>query len=82
MEKDKVEIIPDELWLSNHPNICTYTMTVDLSDKSDTSVMPFVIVNFSPSEYLHLPKDQVVTFVEKDWRRRGIQNKFHGRTRK
>ena len=66
VEKDKVEIIPDKLWLSNHPNICTYFMTADLSDRNDTSVMPFVIMNFSPSEYLHLPKDQVVTFAEKD----------------
>ena len=41
-------------------------MTADLSDRSDTSVTPFIIVNFSPSEYLHLPKDQVVAFAEKD----------------
>ena len=65
-EQDKVKIIPNELWLSNHTNICTYTITADLSNKSDTSVTPCIIVNFSPSEYLHLPKDQVVTFAEKD----------------
>ena len=65
MEKDKVEIIPNELWLSNHPNICIYTMTADLSNKGSTLVMPFVIVNFSPTKYLHLPKDQVVVFAEK-----------------
>ena len=41
-------------------------MTADLKDKSSTSVTPFIIVNFSPSEYLHLPKDQVVALVEKD----------------
>ena len=66
IEKDLVEILPDKPWLSNHPNICTYTMTADLKDKSSTSVTPFIIVNFSPSEYLHLPKDQVVALVEKD----------------
>ena len=29
----KVEIIPDELWLSANPNICTYPMLADLKDK-------------------------------------------------
>ena len=24
-------------------------------------------MNFSPSEYLHLPKDQVIAFAEKDY---------------
>ena len=41
-------------------------MRADLGDRSDMSVMPFVIVNFSPTEHLHLPKDQVVAFAEKD----------------
>ena len=50
----------------NHPNICTYTMTADLGDRGNMSVMPFTIVNFSPTAYLHLPKDQVVAFAEKD----------------
>ena len=41
-------------------------MRADLGDRSDMSVMPFVIVKFSPTEHLHLPKDQVVAFAEKD----------------
>ena len=41
-------------------------MTADLGDRSDTSVTSFIIVNFSPTEYLHLPKDQVIVFTEID----------------
>ena len=62
----KVEIIPDELWLSANPNICTYPMLADLKDKKPDTVTPFVIVNFSHHEYLHLPKDHIVAFAEKD----------------
>ena len=29
-EEIKVEVIPDELWLSTNPNICTYPMIADL----------------------------------------------------
>ena len=31
-EEVKVEIIPDELWLSTNPNICTYPIIADLKD--------------------------------------------------
>ena len=65
-EEVKVEIIPDELWLSANPNICTYLMIADLKDRKPDTVTPFVIVNFSHHEYLHLPKDHVVAFTEKD----------------
>ena len=65
-EEIKVEIIPDELWLSANPNICTYPMLADLKDKKPDTVTPFVIVNFSHHKYLHLPKDHIVAFAEKD----------------
>ena len=65
-EEVKVEIIPDKLWLSANPNICTYPMLADLKDRKPDTVTPFVIVNFSHHEYLHLPKDHVVAFAEKD----------------
>ena len=65
-EEIKVEIIPDELWLSANPNICTYPMLADLKDKKPDTVTPFVIVNFNHHKYLHLPKDHVVAFAEKD----------------
>ena len=65
-EKIKVEVTPDQLWLSTNPNICTYPMIADLKEREPNVVTPFVIVNFSHHEHLHLPKDHVVAFTEKD----------------
>ena len=65
-EDIKVKVIPDQLWLSANPNICTYPMIADLKDREPNTVTPFVIVNFSHHEHLHLPKDHVVAFAEKD----------------
>ena len=41
-------------------------MIADLRDRQPDAVTPFVIVNFSHHEHLHLPKDHVVAFAEKD----------------
>ena len=41
-------------------------MIADLKDREPNTVTPFVIVNFSHHEHLHLPKDHIVAFVEKD----------------
>ena len=49
-----------------HPNICTYPMIADLKDRESNATTPFAIVNFSHHEHLHLPKDHVVAFAEKD----------------
>ena len=65
-EKIKVEVTPDQLWLSANPNICTYPMIADLKEREPNTVTPFVIVNFSQHEHLHLPRDHVVAFAEKD----------------
>ena len=65
-EKIKVEVTPDQLWLSANPNICTYPMIADLKEREPNTVTPFVIVKFSQHEHLHLPKDHVVAFAEKD----------------
>ena len=65
-EKIKVEVIPDQLWLSANPNICTYPMIANLKEREPNTVTPFVIVNFSHQEHLHLPKDHIVAFAEKD----------------
>ena len=65
-EEFKVKIIPDELWLSANPNICTYPILADLKDRKPDTVTPFVIVNFSHHEHLHLPKVHVIAFTEKD----------------
>ena len=66
-EKIKVEVIPDQLWLSANPNICTYPMIADLKEREPNTVTPFIIVNFSHHEHLHLPKDHIVAFAEKDY---------------
>ena len=65
-ENIKVEVIPNQLWLSANPNICTYPMIADLKDNEPNTITPFIIVNFSHHEHLHLPKDHVVAFTEKD----------------
>ena len=41
-------------------------MIADLKEREPSTVTPFVIVNFSHHEHLHLPKDHVVAFTEKD----------------
>ena len=59
-EKIKVEVIPDQLWLSANPYICTYPMIADLKEREPNTVTPFVIVNVSHHKHLHLPKDQAL----------------------
>ena len=66
MEEIKVEVTQDQLWLSANPNICTYIMIADLKDREPNTVTLFVIVNFSHHEHLHLPKNHLVAFAEKD----------------
>ena len=41
-------------------------MIADLKEREPNTVTPFVIVNFSHHEHLHLPKDHIVAFTEKD----------------
>ena len=65
-EEIKVEVIPDQFWLSANPNMCMYPMIADLKDREPNTVMPFVIINFSHHEHLHLPKDHIVAFTGKD----------------
>ena len=65
-EEIKVEVMPDQLWLSVNPNICTYPMIADLKDREPNMVTPVLIVNFSHLEHLHLLKDHIVAFAEKD----------------
>ena len=58
-EEIKVEVMPDQLWLSANPNICTYPMIAHLKDREMNTVTPFIIVNFSHHEHLHLSKYHV-----------------------
>ena len=41
-------------------------MIADLKEREPNTVTPFVIVNFSHHEHLHLPRDHIVAFAEKD----------------
>ena len=41
-------------------------MIADLKEREPNTVTPSVIVNFSHCEHLHLPKDHIVAFAEKD----------------
>ena len=41
-------------------------MIADLKEREPNTVAPFVIVNVSHHEHLHLPKDHIVAFTEKD----------------
>ena len=41
-------------------------MHIPHDSRSEVTVTPFVIVNFSHHEHLHLPKDHIVAFAEKD----------------
>ena len=43
-------------------------MIADLKEREPNTVTPFIIVNFSHHEHLHLPRDHVVAFVEKDYK--------------
>ena len=76
-EEIKVEIIPDQLWLSANPNICTYPMIADLKDRPPDAVTPFVIVNFTPT------KRPCHSLRRKGFQRgRSSRNMHHGTTRK
>ena len=41
-------------------------MIADLKDRQVDAVTPFIIVNFSHHEHLHLPKDHIEALAEKD----------------
>ena len=41
-------------------------MIADLKEREPNAVTPFIIVNFSNHEHLHLPRDHVVALTEKD----------------
>ena len=41
-------------------------MITDLQDREPNTVMPFIIIKFSHHKHLHLPKDHIVAFAEKD----------------
>ena len=64
-----MEVTPNQLWLSANPNICTYPMIADLKEREPNAVTPFIIVNFSHHEHLHLPRYHVVALQRKTARK-------------
>ena len=64
--KDKVQIIPDEYCLAKNLNMYMYTLFTDLSQRTEHSVTPFIMVNLSTDQYLEFPKNHVVAFAQKD----------------
>ena len=63
---DKVQLVPDEYCIASNPNMYMYNLYADLSQKSQDSVTPFVIVSLSNDQYLEFPENHIVTFTEKD----------------
>ena len=54
-------------------------MIADLKDREQNNIIPLVIINFSHHKHLHLPKDHVVAFAEKDCNDGEIlENLHHG----
>ena len=47
-------------------------MIADLKERGSNTVTPFVILNFSHHKHLHLLKDHVVAFAEKDCNEREV----------
>ena len=63
---DKVQLVPDEYCIASNPSMYMYNLFADLSEKTEDSVTPFVIVNLSNDQYLEFPENHVVAFAEKD----------------
>ena len=63
---DKVQLVPDEYCIASNPNMYMYNLFADLSEKTNDSVTPFVIVNLSNDQYLEFPENHVIPFAEKD----------------
>ena len=63
---DKGQLVADEYCITSNPNIYMYNLFADLSQKTQDSVTPFVIVNLSNDQYLEFPEKHVVAFAEKD----------------
>ena len=63
---DKVQFVPDEYCITSNPNMYMYNLFAYLSEKTNDSVAPFVIVNLSNDQYLEFPENHVVALTEKD----------------
>ena len=51
-------------------------MIADLKEREPNAVTPFVIVNFSHHKHLHLPRDHIVAFAEKDCKKNNWKKNY------
>ena len=82
-ENIKVEVIPDQLWLSAHPNICTYPV-IGRSKRQRTKYDKTIChCKLQPSRTLTPPKGPRSGFRRKRLQqRRSVRNLHHGTTGK
>ena len=64
--KDKVKLQPDTFCQYSRPHMVMFPLYADLSQRKKGTPIPFQIFNISNDENLHLPKDFIVGFAEKD----------------
>ena len=64
--KDKVKLQPDSFCQYSRPHMVMFPLYADLAQRNKGDLIPFQIYNLSNDENLHLPKDFVVGFAEKD----------------
>ena len=83
-EKIKVEVTPDQLWLSANPNICTYPMIADLKEREQKK-------HSNTIRYCELQSSQTLTSPQRPCSglhrerlqgRRSVRNLHHGTTGK
>ena len=82
-EKIKVEVTPDQLWLSANPNICTYPMIADLKEREPKHNNPIHYCELQSSQTLTSPQGPRSGFHrERLQGRRSARNLHHGTTGK
>ena len=81
-EKIKVEVTPDQLWLSANPNICTYPLIADLKERTKHS-NTIRYCELQSSQTLTSPQGPHSGFCrERLQGRRSARNLHHGKTGK
>ena len=80
-EKIKVEAIPDQLWLSVNPNICTYPIIADLKERELDVVTTIRYCELQSSRTLTSPEgSRSGLWIKRLQGRRSVRNLHHGTT--
>ena len=61
---NEVQLVSDKYCIASNPNMYMYNLCADLSEKTQDSVTPFVIVNLSNDQCLEFPENHVVAFAD------------------